>query len=88
MIDGEKYSYTEYATVLDILNKNEVKQLQGGTLASWLYESNQLSDKIYADVELNANLSYNYIYNNIYTAENCMLKGGLRLAKVLNDVFG
>lgn len=88
LIDGEKYSYTEYATVLDILSKNEVKQVQGGTLASWLYESNQLSDKIYADVELNANLSYNYIYNNIYKAENCMLRGGLRLAKILNDVFG
>ncbi|UIR57153.1 S1/P1 nuclease [Sphingobacterium sp. SRCM116780] len=88
LIDNEKYSYTEYAGVLDILNKSEITQLQTGNLANWLFESNQLSDKIYADVEHNANLSYNYIYDNIYTVENCMLKGGLRLAKVLNDIFG
>jgi len=88
LVDNEKYSYTEFATVLDVNNKKENEQLAAGELANWLYESNQLAEKIYADVANNANLSYSYVYQNKDIMEQCMLKGGLRLAKVLNRIFG
>ncbi|HCX58108.1 MAG TPA: hypothetical protein DHU90_16285 [Sphingobacterium sp.] len=88
LVDNEKYSYTEFATVLDVNNKKENAQLAAGELSNWLYESNQLAEKIYADVANNANLSYTYVYQNKDIMEQCMLKGGLRLAKVLNRIFG
>ena len=88
LVDNEKYSYTEFATVLDVNNKKENEQLAAGELANWLYESNQLAEKIYADIANNANLSYSYVYQNKDIMEQCMLKGGLRLAKVLNRIFG
>lgn len=88
LVDNEKYSYTEYATVLDVRSKEENKEFAAGELSNWLYESNQLAEKIYADVANNANLSYSYVYQNKDVMEQCLLKGGLRLAKVLNRIFG
>jgi len=88
LVDNEKYSYTEFATVLDINSKKENERLAAGKLSNWLFESNQLAEKIYADVANNANLSYSYVYQNKDIMEQCMLKGGLRLAKVLNRIFG
>ncbi|MBP3942958.1 S1/P1 nuclease [Sphingobacteriaceae bacterium WQ 2009] len=87
IVEGEKYSYTEYATVLDIFNKQQTRAYQAGELADWLYESSTMADKIYADVAHNANLSYRYVYENKSVAEDALLKGGLRLAKILNGVF-
>ncbi len=88
IVDGEKYSFTEYASVLDIFNKTQTKALQEGDLAQWLYDSSTMADQIYAGVAENANLSYRYVYDYKVIAEQAMLKGGLRLARVLNEIFG
>ncbi|MGJ1364765.1 S1/P1 nuclease [Sphingobacterium spiritivorum] len=88
LVDYEKYSYTEYANVLDIHTKQENQRLADGDFASWLYDTHIVANKIYKDVEQNSNLSYRYIYDNKYVVEDALLKGGLRLAKVLNEIFG
>lgn len=54
----------------------------------WLYEAHQLANEIYADVALNNNLRYEYIYKNKYKMEECLLKAGVRLAKELNEIYG
>lgn len=88
LVDNEKYSFTEYASLLDI-NKRDYKQIaQGSTFEEWLYDSHQVANKIYADIAQNTDLSYNYVYSFKYVMEECLLKAGLRLAKELNEIYG
>jgi len=87
LVDNEKYSFMEYAEVLDF-DKRFYKQYTNSTLEQWLYESHQLADMIYQDVAQNNKLSYDYIFKFKQPMETCLLKAGLRLAKELNDIFG
>lgn len=87
LIDSQKYSYTEYAKLLDIKSKDDVKKIQTGTLEDWIYESHKIANNIYANTPSGSNLSYGYGYKYNDILENQLLNGGLRLAKVLNDLF-
>lgn len=87
LIDSQKYDYTEYAQLLDIKTKDEVKEIQKGTLAEWLYDSHKIANKIYAQTPNGSRLAYDYQYKFNDTLERQLLYGGLRLAKVLNDIF-
>lgn len=87
LVDYEKYSYTEYAEVLNILSKKEIKKVQEGTLENWIFDSYSLSNNIYSEVNENRNLRYEYHYLNKKNVEQQLLKGGLRLSKVLNDIY-
>lgn len=87
LIDSQKYSYSEYAKLLDVKTRKEVKQIQQGTLVDWLFQSNQLAANIYANTPNGSELGYDYDYKYIGKVETQLLDGGLRLAKVLNDLF-
>ena len=87
MVDFEKYSYTEYARVLDVKSKEEVKTIQLGTLEDWLFDSHRAANRIYANSKADANYSYDYNYKFQPLVERQLVYGGLRLAKVLNDIL-
>lgn len=87
LVDSQKYSYSEYAKLLDIKPKKEVKEIQKGSLEDWLYDSHQIANKIYAQTPDGSKLGYDYQYKFNDTVERQLLYGGLRLAKVLNDIF-
>lgn len=87
LVDYEGYSYTEYANVLDIFNKKQNEEYKKGTFLDWIYESYEIANVIYANVKMDDKLGYRYHFDNKYTVENQLLKGGLRLSKVLNEIF-
>lgn len=87
LVDYENYSYTEYSNLLDIKTKEEVKELQKGTYADWIYESYTIANNIYGNVKMDDKLGYRYHFDNKYIVESQLLKGGLHLATVLNDIF-
>lgn len=87
LVDFEKYSYTEYADVLNRLSKKEIKEVQDGSLENWIYDSYTVSNKIYSEVTKDENLKYRYQYLNKERVEQQLQKGGLRLSKVLNEIF-
>lgn len=87
LIDYQKWSYTEYATNIDVATKDQIRQIQSGTLEDWFYQSHQLSDEIYDRTPAGSKLSYRYNYIFYNTLNKQLLDGGLRLAKVLNEVF-
>ena len=88
LIDYEKYSFTEYAQILDGHTDSYYKKYTAKGYIEWLYESHQLANQIYADMALNRNLRYEYIFKNKYKMEECLLKAGIRLAKELNEIYG
>jgi hypothetical protein len=87
MIDGYGMSYSEIADNANILNKNQVKAIQEGTLVDWVNDTHKLTRQVYANVKPNDNLRYSYSYDNFETVRSQLQKGGVRLAKVLNDLF-
>ncbi|MCG2615656.1 S1/P1 nuclease [Terrimonas sp. NA20] len=86
-IEFQQYSYTEYAKLLNIASKEDVKKWQSGTLEDWFYDSHVVSDKIYDATPPESKLSYKYNFQFQQTLEEQLLKGGLRLAAVLNAAF-
>lgn len=87
LIDFTKYSFTEYARVLDVKSKDEVEKIQNGTLENWLYDSHKAANTIYANTTPDKNYSYDYVYKYNALLERQLLNGGLRLAKILNEVL-
>ncbi|UYQ92594.1 S1/P1 nuclease [Chitinophaga horti] len=88
LIEFQQYSYTEYTRILDIASPAQVKAYQGGSVIDWLYESHVLSDKVYARTKDQEKLSYRYNYIFVNDLNNQLLKGGLRLAAILNGIYG
>ncbi|MFC4094598.1 S1/P1 nuclease [Euzebyella saccharophila] len=88
MIDDYQMSYTELASSLPKLNKKEVLALQEGDLYTWVNETQDLANEVYNSVEVGEKLYYRYSYDWWSTVEVQLQKGGIRLAKVLNDIFG
>ena len=87
LVDSQKYSYTEYANLLNIKTKKEREEIQKGDLTTWMYDSHLIANKIYAQTPAGSNLSYDYQYQFNDTLERQLLYGGLRLAQLLNDTF-
>ncbi|MFH6604844.1 S1/P1 nuclease [Maribacter algicola] len=87
MINDYGMSYTELTAKLPKLGKKRKKELQEGAVLDWVEESQELADQVYDSVEVGEKLYYRYGYVWWATVEDQLQKGGLRLAKVLNDIF-
>lgn len=59
-----------------------------GTPESWGEETYGICRTIYASTPVGSKLSYDYVGEWTGTVEVQLLRGGLRLAAVLNDIFG
>lgn len=87
MIDSYQMSYTELTENRDKLSRNEIKALEAGELLDWVYESREMADELYASVEIGEKLGYEYMYKWFPTVRAQLQKGGIRLAKLLNDIY-
>ena len=88
LIEMQKLSYTEYTANINHSTLAERKVLQKQPVSKWLFESNQLADKIYNGItQPDQKLGYRYNYDNIETINRQLLKGGIHLAGLLNEIF-
>lgn len=87
LVEMQQYSYTEYAGVLDIASDEQVAAWQNSSLEDWFYDSYVLANKVYASVPADGKLGYKYNYFFQKDLDLQLLKGGVRLAKMLNDAL-
>ena len=87
LIEFQQYSYTEYTRLLNIADKDRVNAWQSSSLEDWFYESHVLSDAIYDATPNESKLSYKYNYKFQKIVDEQLLKGGIRLAELLNRAF-
>jgi hypothetical protein len=87
MIDDWEMSYIELADNADDLSKIQIETIEKGTLIDWVNEVHIVTNEVYNSVEKGENLRYKYSYNHFGTLRTQLQKGGIRLAKVLNDIF-
>ena len=86
LLELQELSYTELAAGLRTPSKVELRAWAQGTTAQWAEEALLLRPRVYS-VERGAELGYAYSYANWPLVREQLLKAGIRLAAVLNEVF-
>ncbi len=86
MIDDSKLSYTELAGFFIKPDKTVAAQWQAASVRDWAHESMTYRPQVY-DIG-NGNLGYQYSYKYFSIAKLRMLQAGIRLAGVLNQIYG
>lgn len=88
LIDQQQLSYTEYTASINHITATERKKLQNAPMSRWLFESYSLAQDIHNEItETNPRLGYRYNFDHIATLNRQLLKGGVRLAGLLNAIF-
>ena len=87
MIDEWDMSYVELAANADDLTKKQIKAIEDGSILDWVNDTRKLTEKVYNSVEAGENLRYRYSYEYFPIVRKQLQKGGIRLAKLLNDIF-
>ncbi len=89
LINFQQLSYTEYTAAINHATKDELNVMQSEPLETWLYQSYQLSEKIYTEIKTPfPSLDYKYNFNYIAPLNTQLLRGGVHLAALLNEIFG
>ncbi len=88
MIDSYGMSYSEMAINKTVLSPDEIQSYAKGKLIDWVEDTRQLTKKVYDSAEHRENLGYRYMYDWHDTLNLQIHKAGIRLAKVLNGIFG
>lgn len=86
MIDGTKLSYTELADALGVPAKERVMQWQSASILDWAAESQSYEKEVY-DIG-NGRLGYEYSYKYLPIVRERLLVAGIRLAGILNAIYG
>jgi hypothetical protein len=89
LIDFQQLSYTEYTNSINFTTLAQRTAWQNTPIVDWFCESHQIAVSLYNEItEPDPKLGYRYDYDHIETLNNQLLKGGVRLAGLLNDIFG
>ena len=86
IIDNTKLSYTEMAQSLEKPSESEVRRWQNASVEEWARESQSYLPQVY-DYG-NSRLGYRYAYVNYPTIRLRLLQAGVRLAGILNEIYG
>jgi hypothetical protein len=87
IIEEEQLSYTEYAQMLDFFSKEEIEKLQSAGVMQWVEESKSYRPQVY-DIGDDKVVSWKYIYNHKHILDRRLKEAGIRLAGVLNEIYG
>jgi len=88
LIDFQQLSYTEYAAAINHTAESQRAEWQSDPISKWIFESNQIANKLYTEIKPGDTLNYKYNFTHIDTVNEQLLKAGVRLAGVLNSIFG
>ncbi|WP_046245282.1 S1/P1 nuclease [Hymenobacter terrenus] len=88
LVEYPGFTYSEMAIAYDHATPAQIKQWQKDDMAAWLFESYQLCTPAYASAAANPKFDYHFYPTFGPQVEQQILKAGIRLAGVLNEVFG
>jgi hypothetical protein len=94
IIEHERLSYTEFTKFIDKLSSSQVEEYQRQSMEEWALESIELREQIYntiydyTDRETGLpSFSWQYQHDFIPMVEERLLKAGVRLAGILNEIY-
>lgn len=86
MIDDTRLSYTELAESLEVPSKDLIRQWQKISVEEWARESQAYEGSVYDYGK--GRLGYEYAYINLPIVRQRLLQAGVRLAGILNELYG
>ncbi len=88
LIDFQQLSFTEYTKAINFATPQQLAEWNKASLKDCIFESYRICNKIYATgIKNDDKLSYNYNFDWIGTVNEQLLKGGVRLANILNGIY-
>ena len=87
MIEGKQLSFTELAGFVGPVTKEQVKEWQANNVQAWAQGMMVYRPQVYKIPE-DGKLGYVYSYENFGTVQQLLLQAGIRLAGLLNQIYG
>jgi hypothetical protein len=88
LIEFQKLSYTEYTNAINHIQKKQIITWQKQPMIEWFFESYQVAGKLYNEItQPHQKLSYRYNFDHVEVLNQQLLKAGIRLAGLLNEIF-
>jgi hypothetical protein len=89
LIDHQGLTFEQMAEKYDQVSAAQVKAWQSDPLIKWIWESYEVSSKLYAEIDAlnNRTIDDSYYQAHIGIIRERIEKAGVRLAGVLNDIF-
>lgn len=84
---SHKWTFTEWTDQIDRVDKKTAKVLAEGTPDDWCKETHEIAEQIYGKTPVGSKISYNYIAESAPVIEDQLLRAGLRLASLLNEIY-
>lgn len=81
------WTFTEWADILDRVDFEKQRELSSGNIDDWAKQSYEIASQLYEAFPVGSKISYNEIAEWTPVVEQQFLRGGLRLARVLNAIF-
>jgi len=89
LIDEQKLSYTEYTKAINHTTLAQRTAWQQQPIKRWFFESYTIAQHLYSEInQPEQKLTYRYVYDHLDTVNLQLLKGGVHLAGLLNQIFG
>lgn len=85
---AHNWSYSEWQYQIDRATPEQIAAIVAGAPEEWVEETVALSSQIYKDSPAGVSISYDYISKYTPVIEEQFLKGGLRLASLLESIYG
>lgn len=86
MIDDTRLSYTEFAESLPAPTPAQIRTWQNTSIHAWARESQSYNRQVYSYGD--GRLGYRYSYVNLPVVRHRLLQAGVRLAGILNGIYG
>jgi S1/P1 Nuclease len=87
LISFQQLSYTEYAAAINFPTAKQKLDWKKFTLQDWIYDSYKFAEEVYADYKPDTRLGFEYNFKFVGQMNEQLLKGGLHLANVFNDIY-
>lgn len=84
---AHRWSHSEWQREIDRLSAAEAAAVASGTPADWMEETQRLCTEVYATTPAESSLSYDYVSQYAPVVERQFVRGGLRLARLLNEIY-
>ncbi|MVN90450.1 S1/P1 nuclease [Mucilaginibacter aquatilis] len=87
LIEFQNLSYTEYASAINFTTVAQRTEWQKEPISKWLFDSKEIAEKIYAGTQRDEKIGYKYNFQFVGILNQQLLKGGVHLAGLLNQIF-
>lgn len=84
---AHRWGYTEWQREIDRSSKREKRAIAQGSPLDWFAQTHAAAVEVYKQTPDGASLSYDYVTQFTPMVEEQLLRGGVRLAHLLNEIY-